>query len=364
MASLVIKCGSRTVDKKAMTRRTSDLPMVTRVKRIEDAAGGVADPPGNNANPVLGEIISIRPRAHIETGEAFHDSAARLRALLSSLDDLVFELDGDGVYLSIWTTNETLLVAPPSELLGRSVSESLDEAVGRRVTQAVRRVLESGRPEFLDYRLDVPVGARWFQARLAPIAGSAAPSVCLLVRDITDQKAAEDARDDAERRLRHLATHDALTGLPNRSFFSDRLDRALKRTRRRHEELVVLVLDVDRFKDINDTHGHAAGDAVLQEVARRLVGVTRDGDSIARLGGDEFAILLPGATEAEGGAVAARVSECLKDPIAIGPSKISVCISTGFAVFPRDGAEAEALFRRADAAMYVVKREHRAREAT
>ena len=345
-----------------MTRRTSDLPLTTRLERIADATSGATDSKDNNAIPVLGEIISIRPDTHAETSEALRDTAARLRALLSSLDDLVFELDGNGVYLSIWTTNETLLVAPPSELLGRTVREALDDAVGRRVTRAVRRVLESGRPELLNYCLDVPAGGRWFQGRLAPIAGSSAPSVCLLVRDITDQKAAEDARDDAERRLQHLATHDALTDLPNRAFFSDRLDHALKRTRRRHEELVVLVLDVDRFKDINDTHGHAAGDAVLQEVARRLAGVTRDGDSIARLGGDEFAILLPGATEVEAEAVAVRVSECLNDPIAIGPREISVCISTGFAVFPRDGTDADALFRRADAAMYVAKREHRARE--
>jgi diguanylate cyclase (GGDEF)-like protein len=135
-------------------------------------------------------------------------------------------------------------------------------------------------------------------------------------------------------------------------------------TRRRQEELVVLVLDVDRFKDINDTYGHMAGDDVLREVAQRLAGATRDGDSIARLGGDEFAILLPGASETEGSKVAERVSDCLSEPIVTGASAIKVYISAGLAVFPREGTDAETLFRRADAAMYVAKREHSAARET
>ena len=98
------------------------------------------------------------------------------------------------------------------------------------------------------------------------------------------------------------------------------------------------------------------GDEVLQEVARRLAGATREGDSIARLGGDEFSILLPRASEAEGKQVATRVSESLEEPIVIGSDAIKVDISTGLAVFPRDGTDAETLFRRADAAMYAAKR--------
>ncbi len=224
------------------------------------------------------------------------------------------------------------------------------------MTRAVRRALKTGAPELVEYRLNVPAGARWFQARLAPIAGSTSPSVCLLVRDITDQKVAEEAREDAEKRLRHLATHDALTDLPNRAFFRDRLNHALLGARRRHEQLVVLVLDLDRFKEINDIYGHLAGDVVLREVAQRLAGSTRDGDSVSRLGGDEFSILLAKASEDDAMRVAARASECLKEPVVIGTSEINVQISTGYAVFPRDGTDAESLFRRADAAMYIAKR--------
>ena len=292
----------------------------------------------------------------MKTTEALRESEARLHAVLSSLDDLVFELDENGVYLAIWTTDESLLVAPPEELLGRTVREALDDEVGRRVTRAIRRVLETGRPELLEFCLDVQAGARWFQCRLAPILGLASPTVCLLVRDITSQKAAEEARDFAERRLRHQALHDALTDLPNRVFFRDRLDHALKRNRRRHEELVVLMLDLDRFKEINDTFGHSLGDDVLREVARRLALATREGDSIARLGGDEFAILLPGASEEEGINVAGRVSNCLKESIVIGKRELSVDISVGLALSPRDGTDAETLLKRADACMYRAKR--------
>jgi diguanylate cyclase (GGDEF)-like protein/PAS domain S-box-containing protein len=303
-----------------------------------------------------GEIISIRPVTSLEAREALRESEARLHALLSSIDDLVVELDENGIYLAIWTTDETLLVAPPSELLGRTVREALGDEIGRRMTSAVRRVLKMGQPELFEYRLEVPAGARWFQGRLAPIVGSASRTACFVVRDVTDQKLAEEARDIAERRLLHLATHDALTDLPNRAFFGDRLDHALKRIRRRNDGLAVLVLDVDLFKDINDTFGHAAGDEVLREVARRLIVTTRDGDSVARLGGDEFAIMLQSTSETDGARIAARVSDSLSVPVEIGADSIEVGISTGCAVFPRDGTDAESLLKRADVAMYIAKR--------
>jgi diguanylate cyclase (GGDEF)-like protein/PAS domain S-box-containing protein len=338
-----------------MTRRTSQLTAHV-LHDLAAPAGDEGLPRHANIDDLFGEIISIRPSAPMETTEALRESEARLRALLSSLDDLVFELDKDGVYLAVWTTNEALLVAPPSELLGHNVREAIGDEVGRRTIRAVRRVIETGRPELMEYRLEVPVGARWFQGRLAPIVGLADRTVCLLVRDITDQKLAEETRDDAEKRLHYLAMHDALTDLPNRVFFSDRLTHALKKARRRHEELVLVVLDVDRFKDVNDSFGHAAGDEVLREVAQRLARVTREGDSIARLGGDEFVILLPGTSEPEGKKVAARLSECLEEPIVIGADAIKVDVTAGLAVFPLEGTDAETLFRHADAAMYLAKR--------
>ena len=338
-----------------MTRRVSELTTAPLVAKGAPARvdGDQHEDRGVRSS---GEIISIRPDLPLDTADALRESEARLRAILSSLDDLVFELDENGVYLAIWTTSEALLVAPPNELLGRTVRQALGDDLGRRVTKAVRRVLETGQPELLEFRLDVQAGARFFQGRFAPIIGLASRTACLLVRDITAQKETEEARDDAERRLRYQALHDGLTDLPNRVFFLDRLDHALKRTRRRRENLAVLMLDVDCFKEINDNFGHSSGDEVLREVAQRLASVTREGDSIARLGGDEFAILLPNATEEDGIRITQRISHCLEDSFVLGANAIKVDISVGFAVFPGDGTDAEVLLKRADAYMYEAKR--------
>ncbi len=294
---------------------------------------------------------------HMEVTEALRESEARLQALLSSLDDLVFEIDENGTYLEIWTANDALLAVPRDELLGKTHREALGEEIGLSLAKVIRRVLETDHPQFWEYSLEVPAGIRWFQGRVAPIEGSEGSlrKLCLLVRDITEQKAAEQARDQAEEQLRHQALYDGLTGLPNRMLFHDRVKHALMAAQRETEELAVLMLDLDRFKEINDTLGHAAGDDVLREVAWRLSKVTRKGDSIARLGGDEFSILLPRASETDAAMVVSRVSESLEEPIVVQDLPLRVDASIGLAAFPKDGADADLLIRHADVAMYTAK---------
>ncbi len=115
----------------------------------------------------------------LQVSEALRESEARLQALLSSLEDLVFELDEDGTYLAVWTTDHTLLARPRSELLGRTVTEVVGGELGGRFVSAIRSVLESGRTSFIDYCLDVPAGRVYFQGRIAPIAGATNPGrVC------------------------------------------------------------------------------------------------------------------------------------------------------------------------------------------
>ena len=125
--------------------------------------------------------------------QALQESEARLQALVSSLDDLVFELDENGIYLGIWTENDALLVAPRSELLGRSITEALGSEIGLGLMKVINSVLETDRPEIWEFCLAVPAGIRWFESRVAQIAISEGSSrrVCLLVRDITEQKVAE-----------------------------------------------------------------------------------------------------------------------------------------------------------------------------
>lgn len=168
-------------------------------------------------------------------------------------------------------------------------------------------------------------------------------------RDIT-------LRKEAEERLSYQASHDALTGLPNRARFHDRLTHALARAGRDRHEFAILFLDLDRFKVINDTLGHTVGDFLLQGVTKRLLGGTRESDTLARWGGDEFIILLESIRGAEDAAVAARrILDVLAEPFSVQGHEVFVSGSIGISVYPRDGEDVQALLRCADIAMYRAK---------
>jgi diguanylate cyclase (GGDEF)-like protein len=164
----------------------------------------------------------------------------------------------------------------------------------------------------------------------------------------------------ANRQLRHLATHDALTGLPNRVLLDDRLAQAMAHADRDQRSFALMVCDLDRFKLINDSLGHRAGDELLQEVARRLSAVARTADTVARVGGDEFVLVgssLAGAEDAV--QLAARAIEALRAPMRIAGIDVHASPSIGIALYPEDGASLEALLAHADAAMYAAKHQGR-----
>jgi diguanylate cyclase (GGDEF)-like protein/PAS domain S-box-containing protein len=159
----------------------------------------------------------------------------------------------------------------------------------------------------------------------------------------------------AQERVLHMALHDPLTGLANRQLFVDRLQQALRRARRRGGLVALLYVDLDRFKAMNDTHGHAFGDEVLREAGRRLAAVVRESDTVARIGGDELALVLPEMESAEQAAVAAeRVVEALHQPHGAGEVYL-LGASVGVAIHPRDGDDPDELLRVADKAMYRAK---------
>jgi len=160
--------------------------------------------------------------------------------------------------------------------------------------------------------------------------------------------------------IEHLAYYDGLTALPNRELFIDRLTLALVQSHREQEKLAVLFLDLDRFKHINDSLGHAVGDDLLRGMARRVHEAVREGDTLARLGGDEFTLLLPGIhNAAEAARIAQKLLEAVREPFQIQGREIFVTTSIGVSVSPEDGAEAEVLIRSADIAMYRAKEQGR-----
>jgi diguanylate cyclase (GGDEF)-like protein/PAS domain S-box-containing protein len=171
----------------------------------------------------------------------------------------------------------------------------------------------------------------------------------LTVIDLSDRKRTEAA-------LEHRALHDPLTGLPNRTLFDDRLAQAIRQGNRDATPLALLLMDVDRFREINDTFGHHYGDVLLLQLGERLRDLLRESDTIGRLGGDEFAMVLPQCDEAGAVTTAQRVLAALDEPFFLEGQYLAVSASVGIATFPAHGLDAHTLLRRADIAMYIAKR--------
>ncbi|KQO73628.1 EAL domain-containing protein [Methylobacterium sp. Leaf89] len=218
----------------------------------------------------------------------------------------------------------------------------------------VYRCLAEGGSYSGEFRLAAPEGdpPRWLQsfARVVTDPESNEPvKIVGLTMDVT-------ARKLAEGRIAHMALHDGLTGLPNRLLFKEGLSNALARADRRGGRFAVLACDLDRFKAVNDTLGHPAGDALLRVVADRLRSVVREGDTVARLGGDEFAIILADLDDPqEAGLAARRIIEAMEQPVDLDGHRVGIGVSVGIGLGSQDGADADTLFRNADIALYRAK---------
>jgi diguanylate cyclase (GGDEF)-like protein/PAS domain S-box-containing protein len=189
----------------------------------------------------------------------------------------------------------------------------------------------------------------WAETSGVPIVWNHAPATLNVINDITARKLAEE-------RIQHMAEHDALTGLPNRSLLLDRLERALAAAQREARLVALLFIDLDGFKPVNDEYGHEVGDALLKAVAVRLGETLRHADTAARIGGDEFVALLPAITAAADALhIAGKLRAALSAPFDIGGRRIGISASFGVALYPQDGDTPAELMRKADAAMYVDK---------
>jgi diguanylate cyclase (GGDEF)-like protein/PAS domain S-box-containing protein len=235
------------------------------------------------------------------------------------------------------------------ELAGAPIERLAEPAAGA----AVRRHLAAGgtvRDEEMVFRTRDGEGVE-VGVSLSPLLDARAVAVgaVLIARDVR-------ARKRAESQIAYQASHDALTGLPNRSLFYERLTQTLALARRHGTRLAVLFLDLDQFKVVNDTLGHAAGDRLLIEIAGRLEHTVRETDTVARVGGDEFTFLLPDVSEgADAARTAQKILDAVAQPLDVDGHRLYVTTSIGISLFPADGEEAAALLSSADIAMYRAK---------
>jgi diguanylate cyclase (GGDEF)-like protein/PAS domain S-box-containing protein len=300
-------------------------------------------------NDQLSDEVAQRRMAESALGQ----SEAQLRAVLDNVAEGILTIDDHGIIETCNPAGEQVFGFAETEVIGRHLgdfvpmlhtAQSAEQESFRRLLAQVK--LGSGAHESSGRRREDVVFP--IELALAEMRHDSHRYV-VSVRDITERRQAQAA-------LEHQALHDALTALPNRLLLHDRLSQAILAARRDGTSLTLLVMDLDRFKEVNDTLGHHYGDLLLREVGNRLRATLREADTAARLGGDEFAVLLLKADAVEAEVAARRLLEALKEPFSISGHPVEVRASIGVALFPDHGSDPGELLRRADVAMYVAKR--------
>jgi diguanylate cyclase (GGDEF)-like protein/PAS domain S-box-containing protein len=276
---------------------------------------------------------------------------AHFRSLVTSSTDLVFVF-GEGGCRYVSRSVLEMLGGTPEAPLGRGILEFVDP----EDRAALEATIEHGSPHELLIRVRNRFGEwRTLDAQVSDLRDDRhVRGIVLNARDVT-----EHVR--LEQELTRQAFHDGLTDLPNRALFRDRLDLAVARSARSAEPLAVLLVDLDGFKQVNDSLGHDAGDQLLRLVAERFDSVTRAGDTLARLGGDEFAVLLEGANEAAAIAAATRLLAVLDEPVDLAGRNVALRASVGIVLHAGGPGAGEELVRHADLAMYAAKEGGRGR---
>jgi len=278
------------------------------------------------------------------------DNEQRLLRITDSIPSMVGYIDLERRYRFNSRYYETWLGKPLSDISGRLVRDVLGEATYASIRENLDRAFAGERIDF-EVEVDHAGKRRWLRGSYIPDvdASGRVAGVYTSSTDVTPQK-------EVERQLARLAQKDTLTGLPNRHAFNDAIAAALARSRSAGTQIALMFLDVDAFKTINDTCGHAGGDEVLREFARRLQAAVRPTDLVARLAGDEFVVVLEGIhTREECRFVARRVIASVRPPFHIGDATLEVTTSIGIALGQGGATSAEALLKRADSALYAAK---------
>lgn len=297
--------------------------------------------------PAILNIFTDKTHAKLAE-EALRESETRYKTL--------FEYANDAIFFE--TENREIIDVNhrACEMFGYTRSELLTMKTSELLLPSEKGISIYSDPDlFLDTPIEMPALHRdgtelSIEFTITPLISGRQTLFMTIARDITEKKQARD-------RIRYLALHDKLTGLPNRNLFFDRLSHAIRRANRYKHVVALLYIDLDGFKPINDTLGHKAGDFVLKEVARRFKKCIRESDTAARIGGDEFVIILQDLEKKQNaGIVAQKIIDSVTQTISISESCCHVGASIGISAYPCDGLNADTLMQKADAAMYQVKK--------
>ena len=294
-----------------------------------------------------GRLIVVRDVTGSKRVEhALRASEQRFRDLVENATDTIFTTDLAGRFTSLNDAGEQLLGYSGDEIRALHLHDVVVGTNGTRLASLARG--EGGVTDVQVLRRDGDCIALEISARMIHDDGVVA-GIQAIARDVTERRRFEAL-------LRHQAMYDGLTGLPNREFLHEELTRAVAEAVECDGEIALLLLDLDGFKEVNDTFGHQHGDLLLEEIARRLDPIARGFGTVARLGGDEFAILIPGGEAIGAELVASRIVDDLDEPITLAGSTVRVGTSIGIALYPEHGRDAGELLRRADIARYQAKR--------
>jgi diguanylate cyclase (GGDEF)-like protein/PAS domain S-box-containing protein len=307
---------------------------------------------------MVGTVMDISARK--QTDIELRTAQAALQATLNAIPDLLIELSADGHYRAMHSHTGTDLVAPIEDQLGKTLHQVLNREAADICMSALREAMESGQSFGKEYRVDGPHGDIWFEmsAVRKPTEPGDEQRVIAVARNITERKQTEES-------IRHLAFHDSLTDLPNRRLLNDRLQQAVSASARHQQFGALLFLDLDRFKELNDTHGHDVGDLLLKEAANRLKQCVRAIDTVARLGGDEFVVLiqeLSNDTEAahlHATTVGHKILASLNEAFLLGALQVGTTPSIGVTLFRGNAVQPNEILKQADTAMYKAKAQGR-----
>lgn len=303
--------------------------------------------------PLIADLVRSE-RATREANSKLKESENYVRLLLNSADEGIISISADGLVELYNPAAERIFGYPSGDVLGRNVSMLMPERDAVEHDHHLERYLQGGDPHVVGTvrALD----ARRSNGEIFPIELRVSEfnlhgtrKFIGVMHDITDRKA-------AEARIVHLAHYDALTDLPNRRLVQDRIQNTIARVRRTQTPFAVMFIDLNKFKEINDTLGHDAGDQLLQSVAARLTSTLRAEDTVGRQGGDEFIVLLANlSSPMDSAVVAQKIIESLSAPIDIKGKIICPSASIGIAVYPQDGDDVDSLLKHSDQAMYLAK---------